>query len=167
MKLSHFLVGIGLVLPAMGGVVAAGAVDDVELGLTKGSVFDVPSPEPFEYNAAVPGNNETLPTAYPGLPPQIPHSIAAFIPVTLKSNQCVACHNRPELIGKPVVKGLPTPMPKSHYTDLMRTPDKVSQEINGSHYGCTQCHVPVADVKPLTGNTFEGDSSEGDSSRNR
>jgi cytochrome c-type protein NapB len=122
------------------------------MGLSKTSVFDNPSPESFSYSGSSPGSNQTLPLAYAGAPPQIPHNIENFVPVTTENNQCVACHNTPDLIGQKS-KGRPTPMPESHYTDLRRTPGKVTKEVTGSRYVCTQCHAPQAEVDPLVENS--------------
>jgi cytochrome c-type protein NapB len=115
-------------------------------------VFDTPSPESFSYSASSPGSNEVLPLAYAGAPPQIPHNIDNLVPVTAENNQCVACHNTPGLIGQKG-KGQPTPMPESHYTDLRRTPGKVTKKLTGSRFVCTQCHAPQAEVDPLVENS--------------
>ncbi|MEZ5581732.1 MAG: hypothetical protein R3F37_02160 [Candidatus Competibacteraceae bacterium] len=53
---------------------------DEAMGLQKSSVFDVLVPESFSYNEAFPGTVENLPPAYPGAPPQIPHTIDLFVP---------------------------------------------------------------------------------------
>ncbi len=133
-----------------------------ELGLTKGSVFETPTPQPFAYHEGMPGSpdNPDLRQAFPGAPAQIPHDISAFTPVTAKNNQCLACHNNPSGWGKSKHKGTPTPIPKSHYTDpAYGRPEaglagKSAQKISGARYICTQCHAPQANVKPLVTNTF-------------
>ncbi|MEN8130122.1 MAG: nitrate reductase cytochrome c-type subunit [Pseudomonadota bacterium] len=149
-----YLLGIStLALVAISCVSAGGgAIEDSSLGLDKTSVFETPSPEPFNYSTSPPGSGEALPLAYAGAPPQIPHSIDAFLPVTAESNQCMACHDKPDLIGQQT-KGVPTPMPRSHYTDLRRAPEKVTKKMIGSRFVCTQCHTPQADVAPLVENT--------------
>lgn len=129
------------------------AVNDTDMGLSKTSVFDTPTPEQFKYSDKFPGTSQVLPRAYSGAPPQIPHNIDSFKPVTAKNNMCMGCHNNPSMRGK-AVKGMATPMPESHYTDQRHTPDKVSDQIVGARYVCTQCHVPQADAKILVDNTF-------------
>jgi cytochrome c-type protein NapB len=142
-----------IVILLVAGVGAAGdPVDDSELGLSKTSVFDTPSPEAFTYTESFPGTNEALPRAYTGAPPQIPHRISNYVPVTAKSNQCLGCHDKPELIGK-VTKGLPTPMPKGHYAQRFSLTKKGSKSLDNATFLCNQCHVPQADVKPLVENT--------------
>jgi cytochrome c-type protein NapB len=54
------------------------------------------------------------------------------------------------MIGKKKTKGLPTPMPESHYHKA----DDGKLEFSDTRYVCVQCHTPQADVKDLVGNTF-------------
>jgi cytochrome c-type protein NapB len=139
--------------------IAAPAVKDKDMGLSKTSVFDSPVPKAYHYGALPPGKSEVLPRGYPGAPPQIPHDIAYFLPITAQSNQCIVCHNRPDERGKPHAAGVPTPMPVSHYTDLRNEPGKVTDHLIGARYNCNQCHVPQTDAPALVGNTFSsGDS---------
>jgi nitrate reductase (cytochrome), electron transfer subunit len=143
--------GAIVILLVAGAVAAGDPVDDSELGLSKTSVFDTPSPEAFTYTESFPGTNEALPRAYTGAPPQIPHRISNYVPVTAKSNQCLGCHDKPELIGK-ATKGLPTPMPKGHYAQRFSLTKKSPKTLDNAIFVCTQCHVPQADVKPLVEN---------------
>jgi cytochrome c-type protein NapB len=149
----HIVVGLVLVVASLGIVRAEQAVKDSEMGLSRTSVFEAPAPEPFSYGKAFPGSGNTLPRAFPGAPPQIPHDIGMFTPVTAAKNACVACHDKPAMMGQKTA-GAPTPMPASHYTDLRRAPGTVTGKLIGARFVCTQCHVPQADVKPLVDNTF-------------
>jgi len=149
----HITVGIILVISGIAIAQAEKSINDKDLGLSKTSVFEVPTPEPFDYNEAFPGTSKILPRAYLGAPPQIPHTIEMFTPVTAANNACLACHDKPDLIGKKAA-GQPTPAPLSHYTDLRRKPDKVGNKLSGARFLCIQCHVPQGKVKPLVGNTF-------------
>ncbi|MBI5937826.1 MAG: nitrate reductase cytochrome c-type subunit [Betaproteobacteria bacterium] len=124
-----------------------GVADD-QIGLSKTSVEAVPDPQVFEYRGNAPFSGQVLPRAYQGAPPQVPHNLEGFIPITRDSNACIGCHQQPAMIGKKS-KGQPTPMPVSHYVD-----DKASA-MNMGRYNCTQCHTPQATVKPLVGNTFK------------
>ena len=132
---------------------AAKPVKDSSLGLSKTSVNDSPVSEKFNYSEKFPGSSNVLPRAYTGAPPQIPHNIEAFLPVSAKNNACKMCHHNPANQGKKI-KGQATAMPVSHYTDLRHAPGKVTTELIGARYVCTQCHVPQANVKPLVTNTF-------------
>lgn len=124
------------------------------MGLSKASVFDVPEPKVYHYNTAQPGQSNLLPRAYPGAPPQIPHAIGDFLPITVQSNMCIACHDQPAEWGKKLVKGLATPIPPSHYTDLRNAPGKVTDHLINARYNCNQCHVPQTDAPTLVENTF-------------
>lgn len=124
------------------------------MGLSRGSVFSVPKQKVFNDRGQLPGQNPLLPRAYPGAPPQIPHAIGAFLPITSLSNMCLACHSRPEAWGTPRTSGTPTPIPRSHYIDLRNTPDKVADNPVGARYNCNQCHVPQTNATPLVKNTF-------------
>ena len=146
---------VGIILIVSGIAIAQGqkSINDKELGLSKTSVFEVPTPEPFDYNEAFPGTSKILPRAHPGAPPQIPHNIEMFMPITAANNACLACHDKRDLIGRKAA-GQPTPIPLSHYTDLRRAPGKVGKKVVGARYLCTQCHAPQGKVPPLVGNNF-------------
>ncbi len=128
-------------------------ISDSEVGLSKESVFETPTPSAFEYKGVMPGTDPIYDRAYPGAPPQIPHNIELMTPVRATINYCMSCHGNAEEVGKQL-QGTPTPIPPSHYTDQRNTPDKVGKKVVGARYVCTQCHVPQADVKPLVNNTF-------------
>ena len=125
-----------------------------EMGLSKGSVFDTPVPMVYHESASQPGQSNLLPRAYLGAPPQIPHDVAAFLPITAQSNLCIACHNLPDQWGKKLVKGAATPIPPSHYTDLRNSPGKVGGSLVNARFTCNQCHVPQTDAPALVENTF-------------
>lgn len=129
---------------------AGNAIDDKDMGLSRGSVFDVPVPSAWDY-APTQG---PMPRYFPGAPPMIPHAIAAYENITAAQNQCLGCHKQPDRMGQEVAAGMPTPMPASHYTDLRNAPDTVTKEVDGSRYKCMLCHQAQADAKPLVENTF-------------
>jgi|WetSurMetagenome_2_1015567.scaffolds.fasta_scaffold293825_1 nitrate reductase (cytochrome), electron transfer subunit len=129
------------------------SISDNELGLSKTDVKDVPSPEAYTFNPKFPGSNDFLPRAYVNAPPQIPHNIERFTPVTTKNNQCKGCHDRPQMWGTKR-KGLPTPIPESHYTDMRNDPGTVTKKLVSARFVCTQCHVPQAATQPLVENGF-------------
>ncbi len=133
---------------------AAKSIAPDSMGLSKGSVFDVPTPQAYPIKGGPPGQDAVLPRAYPGAPPQIPHDIGDFLPITAASNMCIACHNQPDNWGKKREAGQPTPIPQSHYTDLRNAPGKVTDHLMNSRYTCNQCHVPQHNARPLVENTF-------------
>jgi len=129
--------------------VGAAEVRDDAIGLSKTSVFDVPSPDAFAYSDKAPNKSGVLPRAYEGAPPEIPHSIDEFVPIKADENSCLGCHDKPALMGKKI-KEMATAMPESHYTSV-----DGKWQRNNNRYVCTQCHVPQANVKDLVGNTFK------------
>lgn len=156
MRYFNFVVGITFVIAAMGSSYAAQPIAADSMGLNKGSVFDTPSPKVYQYSGGQPGQNKLLPRAYQGAPPQIPHDIGDFLPITAQMNACVACHSQPDLWGKKLDKGTPTPIPPSHYTDHRNAPDKVTDHLINARFNCNQCHVPQANAPALVENTFSG-----------
>lgn len=145
------LAAAGAVSLGYGALQAEGMVlVDDQMGLSKTSVFDDPSPASFTYPQTEPHAAQPLPRAWEGAPPQIPHNIDDFLPITAESNQCLRCHDKPTLMGRKKIKGIPTPMPESHY--VKAEDGKLSRA--GARHVCTQCHAPQADVGDLVGNTF-------------
>jgi len=136
---------------------AESAIKDKAMGLSKTSVFETPTPQAFDYNKNFPGTGQVLPRAYLNAPPQIPHNIESFKPITASKNVCMGCHYNPSMIGKKV-KGTPTSLPVSHYTDLRNKPDVQTNTVIGARYVCTQCHVPQAEVDTLVDNTFKSEN---------
>jgi cytochrome c-type protein NapB len=124
-------------------------VADGTLGLAKGSVFDTLTPPVVKANESAPGEQPPLPRPYPIAPPRIPHAMADFLPITVKENACLGCHESKE--KKP---GEPTPMPPSHYTDYRNAPGKVGSRVAGSRYVCVSCHTARTDAPDLVENRF-------------
>lgn len=128
------------------------AIDELNMGLSKTSVFDTPTPSVYTYSDAKPGYNDRINKAWDELPPQIPHRVEEFLPVVIEDNQCLDCHDVPKYIGKPFnmdrTKKSKSPMSKNHYAseDL--------DEISGARFNCMQCHVPLSNAKPLVENTY-------------
>jgi len=121
-------------------------ISDSELSLYPGSVFAVPDPPPFAWNASDPGENERLPRANPIAPPRIPHGIAEFVPISLQTNACLDCHALDAGADAPE-------LPASHRTDLRNAPAVVAPTVAGARYNCVSCHVPTSDAKPLRANS--------------
>jgi cytochrome c-type protein NapB len=123
-------------------------ISDEAMGLSKTSVFNDPAPAAFEYPADRPGAGARYEQSYHTAPPMIPHDISAFVPVTQGKNLCLNCHMNAAMAGQAVPKGVPTPIPASHYSEL------ASGKLDGSRAVCTLCHAPQAKVEPLVENRF-------------
>ncbi len=158
------ILALGSVGPVPGQVTPAGdapatSVSDLELGLRKGSLFEVPVPPVVQRNQSFPGERPALLRAHPEAPPVTPHGTADFLPITREQNVCTDCHLTDEK-----VEGGPTPIPESHFVDLRDAPDEVRDEIAGSRWVCTACHVAQTANPPLVGNRVTGVESEGKAS---
>ncbi len=154
MKFQDMFAGFILAIASAAAVAATQGIRADSMGLSKGSVFDVPAQQVYASKALPPGQNKLLPRAYLNAPPQVPHQVDDFLPITAQSNMCIACHNVPDLWGKQREAGQPTPIPPSHYTDQRNAPGKVGAQLVNARYTCNQCHVPQLDAKPLVANTF-------------
>lgn len=119
-------------------------VADSELGLSKTSVFDVPTPDPLLLNEAEPGDAEPLPLMYDGAPPVVPHAIADMLPIGRDDNPCMDCHDGGEAKAPP----------QSHYTDLRHAPGKVVENLVGARFVCVSCHVQHTSAAALVANEF-------------
>ena len=82
-------------------------------------------------------------------PPLIPHSIDQY-QIDLRANQCLSCHDW----TKAGERNAPT-LSMTHYLD--RNGRELDQ-IAGTRYFCTQCHVPQADAPALVENLFNPSS---------
>jgi cytochrome c-type protein NapB len=146
MKTLSILTALGLMIAIVSCAAGDDAIDELNMGLSKTSVFDTPVPEPFAYPDAKPGDNTRLPRAWKGLPPLIPHRVDTYLPITADDNQCLDCHDRPQDIGK--TRPAKPPMSRDHYATAKL------EEVDGTRFNCTQCHVPQADAPPLVDSTF-------------
>lgn len=153
-KIALFCAALGLGYGLSFGLTHADPVSilDDSLGLSPVSVFEVPSPQAFEYSLVDPKVSGVLPRYWEDAPPQVPHRLDKFLPVNASTNKCLECHDVPDKIGKKV-KGKPTPMSVTHYL-------KAGEELTVSNkrYVCTLCHAPQAEVTVLMGNSFRSDS---------
>jgi nitrate reductase (cytochrome), electron transfer subunit len=142
------LAAISLTLPVH--AVQDQAVPDDAIGLSKTSVYDVPSPDVVEYSSVDAGSvGKRSERSYMTAPPMIPHTTKDMVPITLEMNLCRDCHVQPGLIGQKLTKGTPVPAPVSHYTDVK------AGELYMGRYNCTQCHAPQAKVNVLVKSTFK------------
>lgn len=91
--------------------------------------------EPQIATLTEPGRSKKLIKPYFTAPPQIPHSVKEYLPITQKSNMCLSCHK-----------------PQSHFFH-----PRTGQKLNSIYYGmynCSMCHTPQLDVEPPVKNIF-------------
>ncbi|MEJ2308399.1 MAG: nitrate reductase cytochrome c-type subunit [Gammaproteobacteria bacterium] len=150
MILGNRLLGVCIVL--FSGAVAAAAIDELNMGLSKSSVFDTPTPHAASYPDIKPGKSDRLPKAYETLPPQITHRVEEYLPITLEDNECMDCHDKRKMLGRTWQKGKKLPMPDNHYGSFEKQGGV--EDVAGARYNCMQCHVPMSDARPLVENTF-------------
>jgi len=132
---------------------AGSGVRDSDIGLSKTSVFNTPAPETFAYSDTKARRSKALPRAFPGAPPQVPHEMESMLPITLDDNQCLECHDRPDMIGQTEVKG-GNPMSKEHYSAVGMANKVEGWGLSGARYNCTMCHAPQATNVATPKNSF-------------
>lgn len=84
--------------------------------------------------------------AYRQQPPLIPHKIDKY-QINLKVNQCLRCHDWPFNVDEGAPK-----VSETHYLDRKGV---ALDEVSGSRWFCTQCHVPQAQARSLIDNEFK------------
>jgi cytochrome c-type protein NapB len=151
MKTIPLLATLGLIF-SFTGPAFGDAIDELNMGLSKTSVFDTPTPAAFAYSDSKPGWNDPLPRAWENAPPQIPHRVDEFLPIVAEDNQCLDCHDVPKYIGQPKnidrTRKSKSPMSKDHYATAEL------EDIDGARFICTQCHVPQSNAEPLVESTY-------------
>jgi len=126
-------------------------VRDRDLGLSKTSVFEVPTPPAWKAEDSAPGEKTPPPPRIgPQIPPVIPHGVADLLPITREQCACVDCHAIPD----PKKAGEPTPLPASHYVDERNAPGQAGEKVAGARWVCTACHVARTDAPPLVVNGY-------------
>ncbi len=152
------MTGVGLVAagdepesPPLESLSPVSPISDAELGLAKGSVFDVPSPPAPVRNGAAPGDLPPAGRAFPGAPPRVPHTVDDFLPITREENWCVDCH---ALDWTAPGAGDPTSIPVSHYVNLRGDTDEIGGRVRGARWVCVTCHVADTEAPPLVGNSY-------------
>ena len=145
---STLLTTIGIV----GCQTSGGPVDQSSLGIGADGVFNDPSPSTFDYPTTKAGESDLIAKSYHTAPPMIPHTIDEYLPITMETNECMECHDKPKIQDREYVKGKKLAMPESHYGGFGGRGDK--DEVSGARYTCSQCHAPTSDAQPLVENIF-------------
>ncbi len=135
------------------------SINESDLALRKGDLFteDEVSGAEANYSSAAPGTSTKFERSFTNAPPMIPHEIKDMLPITIKNNQCISCHDRES--AKDMKAAMPnlTSIPDTHYRDLRSKDQKDLGHLAGARFNCVQCHAPQANVKPLVKNNFAPD----------
>ena len=156
-------------------------ISEESLGLRKTDLYSEASDTVgFEanYGKDAAGTSVKIERAFQDAPPMIPHDVEGMLPIKIKDNQCIACHD-------PVVAESmgATPYPSSHMTnfrpthkisangkDFTKSIDNMKNEVSikaegklvGARFNCSQCHAPQSGVDLAVENTFEADFTSAD-----
>lgn len=125
---------------------------DINMGLSKQSVFDIPTPVVSNYQDLNAGKNERIPIAYSTLSPQVGHTLDEYLPISLDENEFIDCLDRRKLLKRTWREGEKLPMPDSHYGSF--NSQGGIEDVAGVRYNCTQCFLLMSDAQPLVENTF-------------
>jgi cytochrome c-type protein NapB len=128
--------------------VATPSLPDSEVGLAPGSAFDQPPQAPIAFNSVDPGESELRPRPNAEFAPVIPHSIEDLETITLSENSCLECHDAAVAVDMGAVA-----VPASHRVDLRRSADVTGDEVVGSRWVCTSCHVAQTGSSELVANS--------------
>ena len=153
MKMKILLTSALLLIVGCQTVATNAPIDEAAMGIGQDGTFGDPFPTSFSYPTTKAGKSDRLPQAYHTAPPQVPHTVAEYMPISLEENECLDCHDRPKLIGRTYAKGKKLPMPESHYGGFKGKGEK--DEVSGSRYVCSQCHVAQSGAQPLVEKTFK------------
>ena len=162
-------------------------ISEESLGLRKTNLYVEASEtvgDEAHYRTNVAGSGKMINRAFQDAPPMVPHDVEGMLPITIKDNQCIACH------APAVAKDMgATPYPISHMTDfrpataiaadgrisksgkavsntssdsLKNVAIKSLGRLSGARFNCSQCHAPQSDMAPLVKNSFEADFTSAD-----
>jgi len=108
------------------------------------------------------GDASLLERAFPGAPPQIPHSVEDMLPITADDNECLNCHDPENATSK-----ADAPIPESHFIQPVMGAGKKGSPMTwvvegfekgsnlyGARYNCNMCHTPQATNVRVLDSTF-------------
>ena len=153
----------------------APTISEDSLGLRKTTLYneDV-NPAKTTYSTSTAGSGHKIDRAFQDAPPMIPHDTTGMLPITIKDNQCIACHDPmvAESMGA-------TPYPASHMTNF-RPKSVATSGVNtsseklahisiqkegklvGARFNCSQCHAPQSSGALAVENNFRPDFTSKD-----
>jgi cytochrome c-type protein NapB len=150
-------------------------ISEESLGLRKTTLFgEKVNPAKTTYGKKIAGSGYKIERAFQDAPPMIPHDTEGMLPITIKNNQCIACH-APEVASSMGA----TPYPASHMTNfrpksyavkgentssenLAHIAIKKESKLVGARFNCSQCHAPQSTGDLAVANNFEADFTSKD-----
>jgi cytochrome c-type protein NapB len=150
-------------------------ISEDSLGLRKTTLYneDV-KPAKTAYGTSTAGSGYKIERAFQDAPPMIPHDTTGMLPITIKNNQCISCHDPmvAESMGA-------TPYPPSHMTNFRPKSYAVKGEntsseklahisiqkegkLVGARFNCSQCHAPQSTGDLAVANNFVPDYTSKD-----
>jgi cytochrome c-type protein NapB len=143
-------------------------ISEESLGLRKTTLNNEKvAPARTSYGKSTAGSGYKIKRAFQDAPPMIPHDVEGMLPITIKNNQCIGCHD------PAVAKDMgATPYPSSHMTNfrpksvatsgentssanLAHISIKKGSKLIGARFNCSQCHAPQSDTPLAVKNNFE------------
>lgn len=104
------------------------------------------------YLDSEPGESDLIERAFPGAPPQVPHTVEDMLPITADDNECVECHHPDNVTGEEDM-----PIPDTHFERPVMAAGgpgnpmqwvveryEKDQDLFGARFNCTMCHTPQA-----------------------
>ncbi len=150
-------------------------ISEESLGLRKVTLNSEGSVKPAKttYGKSTAGSGYKIERAFQDAPPMIPHDTTGMLPITIKNNQCISCHDPmvAESMGA-------TPYPPSHMTNFRPSKSYALENVNtsseklahvsikkenklvGARFNCSQCHAPQSTGKLAVANNFVPDYTE-------
>jgi len=153
------------------------SVSEDSLGLRKTTLHNEEvTPHGTSYGKEYAGSGHKITRAFQDAPPMIPHDVEGMLPITIKDNQCISCHD--PVAAKDMGMGA-TPYPPSHMTnfrpqssaikgentsseELAHISIKKENKLIGARFNCTQCHAPQDTGALAVPNNFEPDYTDKD-----
>ena len=136
------------------------SISEKELGLRKTDLY-IEGVEAVgdktKYSKAPAGTSSKIERAFTNAPPMIPHDVEGMLPITIKNNQCLSCHDKANASAMKEAMPNLTSIPASHYKDLRDEDQKTLPKLAGARFNCTQCHAPQSEVEPEVENKFTPD----------
>ncbi len=153
-------------------------ISEESLGLRKKSLYNESAdvqPRKTSYGKSTAGSGHKINRAFQDAPPMIPHDTTGMLPITIKNNQCISCHDPmvAESMGA-------TPYPVSHMTNfrpahshavksentssekLANISIKKEGKLVGARFNCSQCHAPQSTGELAVENNFKPDFTSKD-----